>query len=162
MEESFESTNINSLWLANVYENLKNLEMLERTAKEGCNSVLEYLQIPIEQRNTIIADTQYKNLRFIVTEMALLLTDLTPVMDDTKLKDFRKSLDNIENIIHRRNLFVAENYSAKKKGIVQTTVTEFFHQTLKFLCILRIEIIKANASLLYIKEETKKGWPEQT
>lgn len=160
MDEQFGTANINSLWLQNVYENLKNLEMLERIAKEGCNSVMEYLGIPMDQRITLLADTQYKNLRFIVTEMSLLLTDLTPVMDQTKLKIFRQMLSKIEEVITKRQLFVNENYSAKKKGIVQSSVTEFFHQTLKFLCNLRIKIIQENAQLLYIKEDDRKGWPE--
>lgn len=160
MEEdvnNLQSGNINAIWLQNIYENIKNLEMLERLAREGCNSLLDYLQMPFEQRDLIIGDLQYKNLRFIITEIYLLLSDLTPVLKDIELNNFYKALDKMKTIIEDRTLFLDEPRLANKR-LKYSHPTEFFYLTLDFLHQLKINIIRSISHILYIKEEKKEGW----
>ena len=159
MEEpaaTFESTNINARWLENVYENLKNLEIMERLAREGCTTLLEYLQIPPQQRAVMIADAQHKNLKMMVTEMGLLLTDLTTMLEEDKLKKLRESLEKIRLACARRAFFVKEVYSASR-GIVNSRTTDFFDETLSFIAGLRVEIIQMIAPLLYVKKQGPEG-----
>lgn len=161
MEEaqSFESTNINSLWLNNIFENLKNLEMMERNAREGCQGIMEYLMIPHEQRRAIISDTQYKNLRMMISEIHLLLTDLSPVIDDTKLKEFNSRLELVKESTKERKNFIKETYSLNKT-LVSSSLSELFEPSLEYVSELKREIIKEISHLLYIKEEknNKKKW----
>lgn len=157
-EETFLSSNINAIWMQNVYENLKNLENMERLAREGCISILEYVQIPFETRPLIIADIQYKNLRLMVSEIHLLLTDLTPMVEEDKLIEFRKEIENMDRIINLRKLFVKERISQSRGLITATEVTPFFRETLKFISLIRISIVNEIAPLLYLKEEQKLGF----
>lgn len=153
--QEFDSTNINTLWLNNIYENLKNLEQMERITREGCSSIMDYLQIPQEQRGHVIGDTQYKNLRFIVTEINLLLTDLTPVMNKTKIEEFRQMLNKIEDVIHIRYLFLEEpTYTSNR--IKTSTLKPFFWETLGFLMKMRVGIIGEIAHLLFVDKKESK------
>lgn len=150
--QEYESTNINTLWLQNIYENLKNLEYMERIAREGCSSILEYLQIPLENQQQILQDTQYKNMKFMVTEMNLLLTDLTPVLDKEKIKEFRKHLHALETGVNNKALFVDEAYSFTKRKITSSSMTPLFYETISFITNMRVNIINEMASLLYVKK----------
>lgn len=148
---TFETTNINALWLQNIYDNLKNLEMLERLAREGCSQIYDYFQMSEYERIKTISDVQYKNLSFLITEMHLLLSDLTPVIEENKLNDFRNSLESIEQIIGKRTLFVKDIYSASHSSVTHSSVTPFYWQTLRFISRLKIQLVKEIAPILYIK-----------
>jgi hypothetical protein len=150
-----QSSNINALWLQNVYENIKNLENLERMAREGCTSLMEYLSIPMDTQKIISADVQYKNLRFIVTETHLLLGDLTPILSQEKLKVFRDNLKQVQKVLENRKLFVKETYSVSKNGIVSSKTTEVFMKTVEFLSELKLNILQEISHILYIKDEPK-------
>ena len=150
-----ESSNINSLWLNNIYENLKNLEMLERLAKEGCSSIFDYFQISPENKRIMLADVQYKNLRFMITEMDLLLTDLTPVIEGKALTKFRSDITRIQCYINQRKLFVKESYSASRNQIISSYTTEFFRSTLDMICNMHIDIIKEIKEILYMGNKNK-------
>jgi len=158
-DTSLETSNINSLWLQNIYENLKNLESMERLAYEGCNSVLEYAQIPYEYRPIQIADIQYKNLKSIISEMRLLLTDLTPTIDSKIIEKYKGIIDKITPIINTKRLFINEIYSSEKARVINSKTTPFFDTTLAFLSGIRANIIKDIEHILYIKEEiSDKPW----
>lgn len=157
-ETSYGSDNINTLWLKNVYENIKLLEEHSRLAREGCTSLMDYLQIPHQQRDIIIGDTQYKNLRFMVTEFSLLLEDLEiPIKNKEKLKKFRKAIREIEEKLEHRHLFIKEARDVKN-GVRSSKTTPFFTQTLIFLSDLKIDIFRNIAHLIYPEDNQAIGW----
>jgi hypothetical protein len=165
MENEFSTTNINIRWLENIYENLKNLEGMERVTREGCSSLIEFLQIPQEHQGFVIPIAQYKSLRIMATEIKLLLDDLTPVMDVEKLKDYRRQINNImgfnENgdcILDNQDMFIRE--VRKNNQVSYYEITPFFNKTLNFISAIKAGIIKDIGHILYIKEEDihKKKW----
>jgi len=161
MDNGLNQNTINTLWMQNIYDNLKNLEMLERLAREGCTSLLDYLQIPHQNRNIVIGDAQFKNLRFMVTELHLLLTDLTPVMEETKITNMRGGLAKVQKSISTRSLFINDRRSATNNNIATSEPTDLFNMTLDYLATMRISIIKEISPILYVRagEETKgKKW----
>lgn len=160
MDESYgvQSANINSLWLQNIYENIKKLEEHERIAREGCDNLMEYLGIPADKRDLILGDTQYKNIKFMVTELHLLLGDLTPILDETKVKGYKENLNKIEEVISYRKYFVKEPYSSTRGIIISSKPTPFFFETLRFLSDMKIEIIKDIKHILYIKDQPNYGF----
>lgn len=149
-----QSSNINSLWLQNIYDNIKKIEEFERFAREGCASVVEYLQIPHDQRQQIIADVQYKNLKLLINELKLVIPDITPVVDSTKVDNFIKELDTYRENINQEHLFIRKTYSEVTKKIKQSSVTPLFYQTLENISSLRKELIELLQSILYIKAGT--------
>lgn len=152
---ALESDNINALWMKNVFESLKNLEIMERNAREGCASLFEYLQIPIEYRNVILADAQYKNLRFMVTEFSLLLMKLRPVLQEEEMKLLTKTSKKLIELMERKKFFVKE---FKRNNMMISQVTPVFNEFLNLLSDNISEIIKKIEHLLYISQEEKPRW----
>lgn len=157
--ERLQSGNINALWIDNIYQNLKNLENMERLANEGCLSILEYASIPIGQNKIVLGDLQYKNLRMMVSEFDLLITDLTPVIEEKDITLFINEINNIKKVINNRKLFVKESTS-HRNIMMSSEITPFFNETLIYLRDLKRKLIKQIEGLLYIKQEAdnRKKW----
>lgn len=157
MDTEFESSNINALWLQNIYENIKNLENIERLAREGCSSVMEYMNIPYEHRPLIIGDVQFKNLKLMVTEIHLLLIDLTPILSRERLSYYNDALNKTGQVLKRRELFLEEP-KGTNRVVKYSRTTEFFQETLDFLSRVKTEIIRDISHILYVKSERKEGF----
>lgn len=153
-EESYESTNIHTKWLENIYEQIKNIQYMERLAMEGCTSLIEYFQIPFSMQRIIIPDTQYKNIRFIVLEMQILISNLSPVLKDRKAY-YETRLKVIADSIDNRKLFLKEVKSNNQ--LVSIEPTPFMNTTIKFLFKLKSDIINDIGDILYLKEEEDKN-----
>jgi hypothetical protein len=146
MQDEVKSANINGLWLQNIYENLKKLEENMRLAREGCNSVLEYLQLYNIPRSSL-NDIRYKNLRLIITELSLLVTDLLPVIK--KSDEYYESIKQLDQLIDNKNLFIKEtsNLDGELKSSI---VTPFFKATLDQADNIRRKIIIDIGNILYM------------
>jgi len=105
MEEGIETTNINLKWLENIYNQITILQDLERMSREGCKTLIEYLQIPLEMQQIIIPEAQYKNMRFMALEIDILISNLTPIIGEGS-KHYAKLLQKIIINIDNRNLFI--------------------------------------------------------
>lgn len=146
---SSETSNINEKWLQNIYENIQKLEENERIIREGCSSVLDFVQIPLNNREIIIGLTQYKTLKFFLTEFNLLLADLTPILKDDEAKDFEKVLKEMNNIINLEKLFLDNRYDIKN-NLTSCKPTQFFYSTLDILHTLKVDLFKKIKHILYL------------
>jgi len=157
MEGDFETTNINLEWLNNIYSELKIIQDIERIAREGCRNLMEYLQIPFEQQRIIMADTQYKNMRFFALELDLLLSNLAPVIKKD-IEKYEKQLSPILKNLNDRSLFIGERRVNNR--IVEIYTLPFFHTTLTYLIKIKSEVIKDIGHLLYLPNDPvgKKKW----
>lgn len=149
MEEFTNSANINEKWLINIYENIKKLEDYERLVREGCSSLLDYVQIPLANRSSIIGLTQFKNLRFMITEFKLLLADLTPILDQKKASEFDDFLNQLEKSLRYEKLFLSSSYDVNRR-LTETKTTEFFNLTIETLHKLKVDLFKQIKNILYI------------
>lgn len=158
MEEinKYESGNINTKWIDNIYENLKNLETFERLSREGCQSILEYLQIPYEDRKIIIADIQFKNLKLMLNELRLLITDASLVIGEEQTEKYKNILIKLDEAFNDRKLFIIERYSAIQDRIVSSDTTAYFKDTLNFLSFIRERLIYLLRNILYVKPQPIK------
>lgn len=155
MDEYTQSANINEKWLENIYENIKKLEEHERLAREGCINLFEYVQMTHQQREINMGDVQYKNLRFFITEFNLLLSDLTPILDDEKTDYFRLTLNRVEDMMENKNAYVKYLYNSSRK-LIKTKATNSIEITLRLLSSLKVELFKEIKNILYIK--SSQGW----
>lgn len=149
MEEFTQSANINEKWLNNIYENIKKLEDYERLVREGCLSLLDYVQIPLHSRPVIIGLTQFKNLRFMITEFKLLLADLTPILKPERAKDFDSTLSNIDKALNSERLFLTSSFDVHRR-LIETKPTEFFYLTIDTLHKIKVDLFKEIKNILYI------------
>lgn len=152
MDTNIQTSNFNTKWLDNIYENIKKMEEHERNCMEGCQSIIEYLSIPFAQRDIIIKDAQYKNLKFFLTEFQLLLSDLSPILKEEKLNQFKTNLDTISGIINKRELFLSEVYDVNR-NLKSIRLTKFFDDTLTILSKLKVSLFMEIKTILYIKDE---------
>jgi len=145
--DNLETANINTLWMQNIYENIKNIEDLLRIAKEGVPNLVDFLQIPINQRDIQINEARYKATRLIITEMELLLSDSSPILKDDKYETFMKRLGSISKAIRNKGLFIKTKHSASTNTITGSSTSRLLEDTIDFLAYLRTKII------LELKEE---------
>jgi len=82
-EDNINQKNITDKWLDNIYEILMRLEGYERLAKEGCNSIIEYLQSIAQNPNIDLATIQKKNYDMFITEFEVLLNNIQHLVDKT-------------------------------------------------------------------------------
>jgi len=82
-EDNINQKNITDKWLDNIYEILMRLEGYERLAKEGCNSLMEYLQSIAQNPNIDLATIQKKNYDMFITEFEILLNNIKHLVDKT-------------------------------------------------------------------------------
>lgn len=146
---SSDTANINEKWLGNIYENIKKLEEYERLVREGCSSVLEFAQIPTKARPVMIGLTQFKTLRFFITEFKLLLADLTPILEPEDAKAFDNVLSNIDKALPNEKLFLI-NYYDINRNLVSTSPTDFFYITLDTLHKIKVDLFKKIKHILYL------------
>jgi len=157
MENNFESTNINLEWLNNIFEELKLIQDLERLSREGCRNLMEYLQIPIESQKLVMADVQYKNMRFFALELDLLIKNLSPIIPE-KIEGYARRLNPILKNVNKRSLFIDE--VKRNNRVIEIYTLRFLHETIDFLVDIKADIIKDISSILYIKPEEmgRKKW----
>lgn len=159
--ENFESTNIHLDWLRNIYGQLRMLQDFERIAREGCRSLMEYIQIPFEYQRVVIPDAQYKNMRFFAMELDILISNLSSAFKDEikkgdKVKEYKERLNPVLNNIDKRNLFLREK--KVNNQMVGIDVLPLLDTTIRFLIKIKSDIILDIGHILYLPEEKGKSW----
>lgn len=99
-ESNINQKNITDKWLDNIFEILMRLEGFERLAKEGCVSVLDYVQNPSIQID--MAQIQKKNYDLFIAEFIVLLNNarhLIDAKDCLKMQLKLNALSDFENEI---------------------------------------------------------------
>jgi len=94
-EDNINQKNITDKWLDNVYEILMRLEGYERLAKEGCNSLMEYLQSIAQNPNIDLATLQKKNYDMFITEFEVLLNNIKHLVDNKTFLKMRIKLSSL-------------------------------------------------------------------
>ena len=157
MENEFDSININIEWLNNIYGELRIIQDIERLAREGCKNLMEYMQTPINSQRLVLADVQYKNMRFFALELDILIRNLAPIIPK-KIDSYVKRLNPILDNLNKRNLFVEERKINNR--VVEIYTLSFLYKTIDFLISIKSDIIKDIGHILYLKQEDigKKKW----
>lgn len=149
MEDYINTANINDKWLDNVYENIKALEEYERLIREGCKSLLDFLNIPYKNRPVIIGDTQFKNIKFFLTEFKLLLGDLSPILGEDDEKSFYNIINKIDDALKRQDLFITNKYDLNN-NLIEVVPTKFFWETVEALHRTKVDLFRKIKHILYI------------
>lgn len=157
--QEFETTNISDLWLRNIFENIKNLEHIERLAREGCKSIIEFIQMDRQTQIFMLPEIQYKNLSMMISEISLLLDDIISVIMDAKYKKFKKELERAKKVINKRDKFVKECFdrTRSQSRLKSRSLTKDFDILLEGVSSLKVRITKEIAPMLFVKKVDKGG-----
>lgn len=157
MEDEVSTSNINFKWLDLIYQQLENIQSMERMASEGCTNLVEYVEMPLDMRQIIIADARYKNLRFMANELRLLIDNLKPVLNGKRDEYFARLLPVLQNI-DKRHLFLREVRKNNQVGYLE--VLDMMGRTHEYLSMIKADLINEIGDVLFIKNEdnNKKKW----
>jgi len=154
--QDFVTTNINDLWMKNIFENLEKAESYERIARQGCETPEQYMMLPPDSREYFILQNQFKHLSFLHSELLLCLTDSRPVLEAKQILKHENELKHLENSIRIEKYFIKIMTDASNK-IIRTYLTDHFYKTLEFLSQVRQDIISTLSPLLFVKKP-KQTW----
>jgi len=159
MEEqnnNIETSSMNTRWLENIYEQLRNIQDMIRISSEGCISLMDYLQIPIEMHKVVIPEAQYKNIKFLILEFDIFIDNLSPILKE-KTKDYKKRIEPLMNDIYNRDLYLKN--IIKSNQLVSIETKPMMNLIFRMLLKLYSDIINDIGEILYINQETKqKQW----
>jgi len=152
-----QSSNINSQWLGNIYENIKNLERMFRIAGNGFESIDAYIFASEQEKFIQMPDIQFTNLKAIVVEIGLLLDDLTPVLDETTLKPIYEELKSLKKEMKERGNYITETYNQKSRSSFLTSrnLRDKFAEDLDKVNEIKRDIILSIGHILYVKTDEK-------
>lgn len=136
-------------WFHNVFETLMRIESYERLMKNGCVSLLDYL----ENKNLNLVIIQEKNYSFLMTEIEILLNNIKAFINADKFLKMSMKIKRIRNIEKLSNGFLSS-----QTNVVLHTMDNFlkpdFYIIIPLVSELRGLLI---ASLLsFINPITKK------
>lgn len=152
------TSNVNATWIKGIHDEIKATETMIRWAREGCNSLLEYVLMDPRQKNIQLAYLQYKNLRFLLTEMILLAGNLTPIIEEGKSREYLDEFKKIEKIINNEDIFIKKETDVRG-NLKSASVTPFFAETLEHFEEKRREILWDIRHILFITDDsTEKRW----
>jgi len=154
--ENLQSSNINSKWLENIYENIKNLEKMCRIAENGFEDINYYITSTQQEKQILLPELQFTNLKSIITELDLLLDDLTPIIEEGFINECHKELSIKKREIKDRNDYIYDVYNPMKKNIlVYRELKTKFYSDLDSLSLMKRKIISKIGPILYVKADSK-------
>jgi hypothetical protein len=157
MEENYESTNIHLKWLENIYNQIRTIQDFERIANEGCRDLMEYLQIPSQMHLLVLPDAQYKNLRFMVLELNILISNLAHVLKkDDKEKEYKERIQVVLNVINNRSMFLKD--IKQNNQVMRIIPSPMLDKTIKYVGEIKSSLIRDIGGLLFLPEGEKKSW----
>jgi hypothetical protein len=112
----------------------------------------------MEMRQIIIPEMQYKNLKFIVREIKILLDNLAPILE----KEFEKYNNKMKVVItnlDNRELYL--NEVTRNNQITNIQTKELLTKTIDYILNIKSELIRNEKvrNILYIKEDDNmKKW----
>ena len=157
---NYDSGNINTLWLTNIYKNIENLERIEKRIITGYNEIIDILQIPLELREMEMANIKYYSMKEIISELITLITDIIPVITQTEFDDLNKKVTEMKKRINNKEIYLDISYNFVRNKINHVKLLPQFEKDFNTLIDIRRDIVRKIAHLLYISEtkNTSKPW----
>ena len=111
--------NISDKWMDSIYESLQRLETYERLAREGFKGLKEFVQ-SMEGVSKNIGVIMFQNLKFMVSEMKILIPKAKFHLKDEEFKTLTKNVEEYGNIIKKGYIVIN-----KKKRKIFTNSSDF-------------------------------------
>lgn len=150
MDEFTTTGNINDKWLLNIYQNIIKIEEYETLARDGCSSIYEYANMSMERRKIEIPETQFKNIKMMVTQFILLVGDLSPKMSKDTSDKFLEVIESIDKALrYNEDLFIERNLDVNR-NLKEVLLLPRFNETIDILFKIKTELFRENKDILYI------------
>lgn len=149
MEDFLNTGNINDKWLLNIYENIKKIEEYERLARNGCESIYEFANMSLNRRKIELPETQFKNIKMMVTEFILLVGDLSR-MPEATAKQFLDPIKKIDKALNEREHLFIDRVMNVHREVIEVRLLDKFMQSIEILFDIKVKLFRENKDILYI------------
>ncbi len=114
--------NISDKWMNSIYDSLQRLEEYERMAREGFKGLMEYVQ-SIGTLNKNIEIIMFQNLKFLVSEMKILIPKAKFHLKEEEFKTLTENVGEYGRIIQKGYMIIN-----KKKQEIFTKGSDYKHR----------------------------------
>lgn len=156
--DSTNQTNINNLWLNNIFENIKNIEIYERMARNGCKDLIEFIQCPPELRDEEMSEVQFQNLLHYGNEILVMLPDFASHIDEELGNQYINRVKIIiEDMRTHKGKYIRKIISDPQRRTIKVKPTENFYITLDIFYSMRRQLILKIEPFLFTQEQFRPG-----
>ena len=152
-QEEKDTRNFADKWMDHIFEVLMRIEDYERLAKNGCSTLMEYIQNP----DLDIATIQEKNYQLFMTEVSILMGDVRNFIDKNDYLVLFLRFKEIKDVEHSSHGFL----DVKQDFVANTSYVDLkkeFYPILDLLSELRNILVKS--LLIFLNPEIKSKTEE--
>lgn len=145
MEEYIQKTSektVSESWNSNIVKSLEKLQDYETLAKQGCETIFEYIQHPL---NTNLDLIQEKNYKFFMTEFSIVLSNTKNLMTSEQYKNLSEAFLKLQNLEKLKGGFLITKRKYEKK---EQKLSKDFFLVIEYISKLRADLISALWRLL--------------
>jgi len=159
--------NISEKWLESIRQSLERLESYEMYAREGCEGIIEYCNLPPNLISSLEL-IQLKNASFWISEFKNVFTKCKSIINDTSFEKMEKELISIEKFLGNKMNFpntkefnnkagkeiicwttLNDSISVPNKVLKKLVLTDYFYMQIDRLSALRSSLIQELQHILF-------------
>jgi len=137
-QEKTDTRTFSDKWLENIFQVLMRLEDYERLSKNGCVTIMDYVQ----NTNLDLAVVQEKNYDLFMTEVEIVLNDTKPFIDKKTYLSLFLTFKNIKSKEIEVDGFLAVHRD-EVRGLQENYLKKEFYYILPLLTDLRGKLVVA-------------------
>ena len=148
MEENKNNSNIDSLWLKNLFEDLKDLSSHIYQAKTGFKDMEELFTIDSNQ----LVEIQLRNLKLTIVKFLNILDNVQTRIDKKFYNRTKKNFDLCYKAFEKPEIYFKLNFNNLRKTKT-FFLSEAFFKTLYYVDFCKSKLIKELDPILYFDRE---------
>ncbi len=164
--------NISEKWLESIRQSLERLESYEMYAREGCESIIEYCNLP---SGTPLEIIQLKNASFWISEFKNVFAKTKSIIDNKNFEVMEKELISIERFLSNKESFpntkdfnskagkeiicwdtLSDSISYPNQVLKKVILSPYFYMQIDRLSMLRCSLIQQLEHILFRKTKLIK------
>lgn len=83
---------ISTQWLNEIYESLRRIRDMERLMREGCNDILEYVNLVGQHQEAALVEVQLKNMSLLLSELDMFIGIIKVILPSEQYKSFKTKI----------------------------------------------------------------------
>lgn len=162
-ESNQSKKDISNKWLDAIYERLVSLNFHEKLARDGCQSIIQYVNIPHQQLQAL-PQIQLKNLDLSISDFDMMFKDINDVVKGNQLKEMKKKLSKIKSLkigdLNGVSYYKFNNVVVKGKQKKKLALTSTFYIMVNELSELRGDLVSSLKHILWKQDDEQSSGVE--
>lgn len=141
--------NITVLWHKSLFDNLQEIQMLIGRCLNGCNNIIEHLQLDPAQ----VPDLQFQTLKILVNTFSITLVNAKEKLTKEYFEKAKKTLNSIKKILNINKEMVLKTNKDSVRHCSGQTIQPMYYKILGNISNLREELVEQLVPILYGEEK---------